>query len=496
MSESLNARPRTIRLHHRWAALATAAAALCAGAGAAHAATTYSVRSVAGATGLQTATTLGPQGQVYGKYYDAVSGTTKMAMWDPATGATIDLTSDATFTDVWLEQGNGVGQFGGRTGSNPGTPFVRNTDGTRVPFTTPDAAATSLGAPVVGEAGTLGLTGGISDGTCVQAKLWMQPPGGQWNAIVNPSGGNGFRAADVNRAGQLAGSILTTTTCPASPSTVAMAPYQPWHASITTTTGVKDIHVATATGVFSNARSINDAGIAVGEFDTGLRTAATPTYQLGMPITHAVIWDTVTGTTKDVGTTGMLSTLRAVNSSGVFIGTNVGPATSGGSATFTKGGPVVGTVANPTLVDVNALLDTTSRNAGWSVFAVSAVNDAGQILGQAYDGSQLSNIVVLTPTTTTVTAVPTAPTNLVATAPSSRRVHLTWTDTATNETGYTVERCKGSTCTAFAKVASLGANAVAFDDTSVRSGTTYRYRVLAVNAAGRSASGSVSIVAR
>ena len=496
MSDTLNARPRTARLHHRWAALATAATALCAGAAAASAATTYSVRSVAGATGLQTATTIGPQGQVYGKYYDAVSGTTKMAMWDPTTGATIDLTNDSTFTDVWLELGNGVGQFGGRTGSNPGAPFVRNADGTRTTLASPDASATSLGAPIVGEAGNLALTGGISDGTCVQAKLWMQAPGGQWADVSNPSGGNGFRAADVNRAGQLAGSVLTTTTCPSSPSTVAMAPYQPWHASIATTAGAKDIHVATATGVFSNARSINDAGVAVGEFDTGLPTAATSAYRLGVPITHAVIWDTANGTATDVGTTGMLSTLRAVNTSGVFIGTNVGPATSGGSATFTKGGPVVGTVANPTLVDVNALLDTASRGAGWSVFSVTALNDAGQILGQAYDGAQVSNIVVLTPTTTAGTTVPAAPTNLVATAPSTRRVHLAWTDNTTTETGYTVERCKGSTCTAFAKVASLGANATAYDDTSVRSGTTYRYRVVAVNSAGRSVSAAVSIVAR
>jgi fibronectin type 3 domain-containing protein len=127
---------------------------------------------------------------------------------------------------------------------------------------------------------------------------------------------------------------------------------------------------------------------------------------------------------------------------------------------------------------------------------VTALNDAGQILGQAYDGAQVSNIVVLTPTTTAGTTVPAAPTNLVATAPSTRRVHLAWTDNATNETGYTVERCKGSTCTAFAKVASLGANATAYDDTSVRSGTTYRYRVVAVNSAGRSVSAAVSIVAR
>ena len=55
-------------------------------------------------------------------------------------------------------------------------------------------------------------------------------------------------------------------------------------------------------------------------------------------------------------------------------------------------------------------------------------------------------------------ALPAAPTNLVATAVSKSQINLTWTDNATNETGFRIERCKGSTCTNFAQIATVGAN--------------------------------------
>ena len=48
-------------------------------------------------------------------------------------------------------------------------------------------------------------------------------------------------------------------------------------------------------------------------------------------------------------------------------------------------------------------------------------------------------------------AAPTAPTNLVATVISKSQVNLSWTDNADNETGFRIQRCKGSTCTNFAQ---------------------------------------------
>ncbi len=83
-------------------------------------------------------------------------------------------------------------------------------------------------------------------------------------------------------------------------------------------------------------------------------------------------------------------------------------------------------------------------------------------------------------------SVPTAPTNLAASSSARARINLTWTDTATNATSITVQRCSGSTCTGFVAVAQLAATARSWTDSGVKSRSTYRYRVSASNAAGRS----------
>ena len=106
-----------------------------------------------------------------------------------------------------------------------------------------------------------------------------------------------------------------------------------------------------------------------------------------------------------------------------------------------------------------------------------------------------TNTPTLTPTPTntpTVTptpiapALPNAPSNLIATAVSRSQINLAWTDNATNETGFRIERCKGSTCTNFAQIATVGANVNSYSNTKLTANTTYRYRVLAYNASGNS----------
>jgi len=49
-----------------------------------------------------------------------------------------------------------------------------------------------------------------------------------------------------------------------------------------------------------------------------------------------------------------------------------------------------------------------------------------------------------------------------------------------------VQRCSGSTCTAFVAVAQLAATATSWTDSGVKSRSTYRYRMFASNDAGRS----------
>lgn len=66
---------------------------------------------------------------------------------------------------------------------------------------------------------------------------------------------------------------------------------------------------------------------------------------------------------------------------------------------------------------------------------------------------------------------------------------LTWTDNASNEQNFNIER-KAEACAgggAFTPLATVGLNVVTFTDTAVSEGVTYCYRVNASNAAGPSA---------
>jgi len=85
-------------------------------------------------------------------------------------------------------------------------------------------------------------------------------------------------------------------------------------------------------------------------------------------------------------------------------------------------------------------------------------------------------------------SLPAAPTGLSATLEGSN-VHLTWADTANNETSYFVYRAwkpKGKASPDFSAVASLGANAISYTDSNVPNGQ-YLYKVAAANASGESA---------
>ena len=82
--------------------------------------------------------------------------------------------------------------------------------------------------------------------------------------------------------------------------------------------------------------------------------------------------------------------------------------------------------------------------------------------------------------------VPADLTDLQATA-AGGRVMLTWTDTATNEAGVSIERCTGDGCTNFMPIAAVGPNVTSYPDTTVAASTTYRYQVQAYNVLGSSA---------
>jgi len=94
---------------------------------------------------------------------------------------------------------------------------------------------------------------------------------------------------------------------------------------------------------------------------------------------------------------------------------------------------------------------------------------------RAYIGTIHSNYSN-TATVTTPAVALNAPTSLVATAVSSSRINLVWTDTDTNELGYKVERSTDGTN--YTEIANnLSANTTSYSDLSLNPGTTYFYRV-------------------
>jgi titin len=86
---------------------------------------------------------------------------------------------------------------------------------------------------------------------------------------------------------------------------------------------------------------------------------------------------------------------------------------------------------------------------------------------------------------TTLDSAPAAPSGLSATAVSTTQINLSWTDNASNETGFKIERKIGSGGT-YSEIATVGTNVTTYNDTGLSPTTIYYYRVRATNAIGDS----------
>jgi len=89
-----------------------------------------------------------------------------------------------------------------------------------------------------------------------------------------------------------------------------------------------------------------------------------------------------------------------------------------------------------------------------------------------------------------------APTGLTATLEAGPQVALSWTDTATNETGFVIERSDngGPFALLAAPAANPGTGSVAYLDATVQAGNTYVYQVRAVSGAFASANSNTASV--
>jgi hypothetical protein len=87
---------------------------------------------------------------------------------------------------------------------------------------------------------------------------------------------------------------------------------------------------------------------------------------------------------------------------------------------------------------------------------------------------------------TPVGPAPDAPSDLLATAASSKQVDLTWQDNSINESSFKIERKTGVGGT-YALVGTVGAGVTSYSNTALTASTTYYYRVRAWNPTGYSA---------
>ncbi len=138
------------------------------------------------------------------------------------------------------------------------------------------------------------------------------------------------------------------------------------------------------------------------------------------------------------------------------------------------------------------------------LYQVIAINNVGYAGPATQPGAystltvtSVSNVAQVPPD---LVQPPAAPTGLTAVIQAGPQVLLTWTDNASDETGFTIERAvNGGAFATLTTVGPLtGTGSVSTIDTAVTPGNTYDYRVAASNAAGLSAwsnTASVTLVA-
>ena len=133
----------------------------------------------------------------------------------------------------------------------------------------------------------------------------------------------------------------------------------------------------------------------------------------------------------------------------------------------------VATTAGPSYTDAGLVA---SASYSYRVLAVDSSNNLGSASNVA------SAVLPGSPPADGVD--PSTPTGLTATAVRANQITLAWAASTDDVgvTGYLVQRCQGTGCSAFADVASPGANGYA--DIELTAGTSYTYRVAAMDAAG------------
>jgi hypothetical protein len=227
-------------------------------------------------------------------------------------------------------------------------------------------------------------------------------------------------------------------------------------------------------------------------------TAAAPVYSARVSTTPVTITELIVapGVPTAIITNGTRITISwtdlSTNETGFLVERLVTPSVAGATppawttlATVARTGTATSSV-NGAVSYVNNLVAPIAY--GQYQYRVSAVNVTGTgatAVTNAASTAVASNVLDFT--------LPAAPTLLTATpgAAGSGAVTLSWTDNATNETGYTVQRATNATFTTglvtTAVPGAITANPASYVLNGMTKGTKYFFRVAATNAAGTSA---------
>ena len=300
-------------------------------------------------------------------------------------------------------------------------------------------------------------------------------------SLVLDVDGNRLDLSFVRETGAVDDRFTILKTLPNQPPTVNItAPANgatlqtPVNTSITATAGDTDGTVAsvafydgaTLLGTDTTAPfSVGWTGATVGNH----ALSAIATDNLGATTASAIVTVTVEAPlTPPAAPTGLVATAGNAQV-GLSWSASAGAATYSVKRSTTNGGPYT-TIA--TGITATAYTDPALTNGTVYYYVVSAVN-AG---GESANSAQVS---------ATPLAIPSAPTALTATAASRTKINLAWTDNATGETGFRIERSTNGTT--FTQITSVGANVTTYTNTGLTRNTTYYYRVRAYNAVGNSA---------
>ncbi len=232
--------------------------------------------------------------------------------------------------------------------------------------------------------------------------------------------------------------------------------------------------------------------LGTGTLAGGVATFATAALTVG---SHDIT-ATYGGDASFAGSTGSLTQVVGLGTTSTIVTSSLNPSAFGTSVTFTATVSVLSGVGTPSgsveFFDGATSLGTGTLAGGVATFATAALAAGSHDITATYGGD--ASFAGSTGTMTQVVdPIPAAPSNLVATAISSTQINLAWTDNATNETGFTIQRATNSAFTNGLNTITLNAaNQTFFTNTGRAPSTTYWYRVRTFNAFGFSAWSNVA----